>query len=170
MLLLLTMTAEAVAGEWSSCWKTTGAAWSQDLAKYHSAAELDAEAAQSARMLMDDAPSARPSQYPYGTVEVIVRRVTIETANFKYVNFIWVDGDGRKVSEIKGQDRIGEPPPAPGPLPGSAAYWWNVAVVPLPSAEASLTLHVVDTLARDKCTFEITRAGRTGVAKGNHVQ
>jgi hypothetical protein len=139
----------AFAGNWSTCMKTNGARWSQDLALFHSVEELDAAAAKQASLTMDEAAGADKSPYRNGTVKVIIRRLGIEEANLKHVTFLWVDAAGHKFGEVAGEDDIGEMPPAPGPLSGSGAYWWNVAVLSTPSSEAGIVLHVVDKLSAD---------------------
>ena len=160
-MLVLSLLVQANAADWTACNKKHGMAWSQDLARFESAAALEAVAAQEARLLMTPAPA--PIKQPNGVVHILMRRLSLEAANLQHLSFVWVGGDGHRITQIDGVPDIGEIPPAPGPLSGSDAYWWNTATLTVPNADPGLTLHVVDRLLTDKCVFRISGKGKTGM-------
>lgn len=162
LIAALVVMLPAFGGQYAVCTKKGGTAWTMDVARHIPAEAIAAERDKLAELTIDE---TKPDEVPqYGVVHVVNRRLSIEAANTKYLTFLWVSKEGEKLETIEGFDNIAETPPAPGPLSGSAAYWWNVTVLPVPASPETLQLHVVDTLKKEKCVFEISGKGKSGMS------
>jgi hypothetical protein len=153
------MSSLASAGEWAVCNKKARGFVSQDLAQFQSGGELDAEAAARARLTMEEPDNP----FPHGMVTVVIRRLSLGSVNAENFEVFFVDASGKKVGSRSPRFDVGSAPPAPGPLAGSAQYWWNLLTLKVPeSGPGGLTMHVYDKVMKDKCVFRVGGQGTQG--------